>query len=80
MLVDFIKPKCSLPSSQQPTISLYPTPNESCPTLHNVTDLLKAFVGNGSVNTVRVQQWEMYLSGRRLLRVVRQQRTNEEAG
>jgi hypothetical protein len=39
------------------------------------TDLLKAFLGNGSVNTVNVQQWEMCLSGRILLRVARQQRT-----
>jgi hypothetical protein len=45
-----------------------------------VTDLLKAFLGNGSVNTVNVQQWEMCLSGRMLLRVARQQRTNEDAG
>jgi hypothetical protein len=38
---------------------------------NNVTDLLKAFLGNGSVNTVNVQQWKMCLSGRILLRVAR---------
>jgi hypothetical protein len=47
---------------------------------HIVTDLRKAFLGNGSVNTVNVQQWKMCLSGRMLLRVARQQRTSEEAG
>jgi hypothetical protein len=45
-----------------------------------VTDLLKAFLGKGSVNMVNVQQWKMCLSGRMLLRVARQQRTNEDAG
>jgi hypothetical protein len=29
-----------------------------------VTELLKALLGNGSVNTVNVQQWKMCLSGR----------------
>jgi hypothetical protein len=43
-------------------------------------DLLEAFLGNGSVNTANVQQWEMCLSGRMLLYVARQQRTNEDAG
>jgi fumarate hydratase class II len=41
-----------------------------------VADLLKAFLRNGSVNTVNVQQWKMCLSGRMLLRAARQQRTN----
>jgi hypothetical protein len=27
-------------------------------TKHTVTDLIKAFLGNGSVNTVNVQQWK----------------------
>jgi hypothetical protein len=49
-------------------------------TLHILMDLLKAFLGKGFVKTVNVQQWEMYLSGRMLLRVARQQRTNEDAG
>jgi hypothetical protein len=43
-------------------------------------DLLKTFLGNGSVNTVNVQQWEMCLSRRMLFRVARQQRTNEDTG
>jgi hypothetical protein len=47
---------------------------------NNVTDLLKAFLGSGSVNTVNVQQWKMCLGGRMLLCVARQQRTNEDAG
>jgi hypothetical protein len=47
---------------------------------YTVTDLLKAFLGNGSVNTVNVQQWEMCVSGRMLLRVARQQRTSEDGG
>jgi hypothetical protein len=37
-----------------------------------VMDLLKAFLGNGSVNTVNVQQWKMCRSGRMLLLVARQ--------
>jgi hypothetical protein len=45
-----------------------------------VTYLLKAFLGNGSINTVNVQQWNICLSERMLLRVARQQRTNEDAG
>jgi hypothetical protein len=45
-----------------------------------VTDLFKAFLGNGSVNAVNVQQWKMCLSGLMLLHVARQQRTNEDAG
>jgi hypothetical protein len=45
-----------------------------------VTDLLKEFLGNGSINTANVQQWKMCLNGRMLLRVARQQRTNENAG
>jgi hypothetical protein len=48
--------------------------------LNAITDLFKAFLGNSSVNTVNVQQWEMWLSGRILLRVARQLRTNEDAG
>jgi hypothetical protein len=48
--------------------------------MRTVTDLLKAFLGNGSVNTFNVQQWKMCLSGRMLLRVARQQRTNEDTG
>jgi hypothetical protein len=47
---------------------------------NNATDLLKAFLGNGSVNTVNVQEWKTYLIGRMLLRVDRQQRTSENAG
>jgi hypothetical protein len=43
-------------------------------------DLLKTFIDNGSVNTVNVQQWEMFLSGRMLLRVARQHRNNDDAG
>jgi hypothetical protein len=54
--------------------------NHVHPSVHIVTDLLKAFLGNVSVNTVSVQQWKMYLSGRMLLLVGRQQRTNEDAG
>jgi hypothetical protein len=45
-----------------------------------VTDLLKTFLGNGSVNMVSVQQWKVGLSVRMFLRVGRQQRTNEDAG
>jgi hypothetical protein len=45
-----------------------------------VTDLLKVLLGNGKVNTINEQQWEMSLSGRMLLHVARQQRTNEDAG
>jgi hypothetical protein len=45
-----------------------------------VTDLLKAFLGNGSVNAVDLQQWKMCLGGRVLLCVAVQQRTNEDAG
>jgi hypothetical protein len=45
-----------------------------------VTDLLKAFLGYASVNTVNVQQWKICLSGRMLLRVARQQHTSEDAG
>jgi hypothetical protein len=48
--------------------------------MHTVTDLLKVFLGNGSINTVNVQQWKMCISGLTLLRVARQQRTNEDAG
>jgi hypothetical protein len=51
-----------------------------CQPLCIVTDLLKVFLGNGSVNTVNVQQWKMCLNGRMLLRAARQQRTNEDAG
>jgi hypothetical protein len=32
-----------------------------------ITDLLKEFLGNGSVNMVNVQQWKMCVSGRMLL-------------
>jgi hypothetical protein len=42
--------------------------------------LLKEFLGSGSVKKVNVQQWKMYLGGRLLLRVARQQRTDEDAG
>jgi hypothetical protein len=42
--------------------------------------MLKAILGNVVVNTVNVQQWKMCLSGRILLRVARQQRSNEDAG
>jgi hypothetical protein len=42
--------------------------------------MLKVFVGNCSVNTVNVQQWKICLSGRMLLRLVRQQRISEDAG
>jgi hypothetical protein len=52
---------------------------ESCH-VYIVTDLLKAFLGNGSTNTVNVQQWKMCLSGRMLLHVARQQRVIEDAG
>jgi hypothetical protein len=45
-----------------------------------ITDLFEPFLGNGSVKTFNVEQWIMYLSGRMLLRVARQQRTNEDAG
>jgi hypothetical protein len=38
-----------------------------------VKDLLKAFLGNGSVNTVNTQQWKMCLSERMLLLVDWQQ-------
>jgi hypothetical protein len=48
--------------------------------IHIVTDLLKAFLGNGSINWVNMQQWKMYLSGRMLLWVARQQRNNKDAG
>jgi hypothetical protein len=48
--------------------------------LYIVTDLLKAFLGNRSVNTVNAQQWETCLSGRMLLHVATQQRTNKDAG
>jgi hypothetical protein len=48
--------------------------------IHTVTDLLKAFLGNGSVNTANVQQWKMRLGGRMLLRFARQQHTNEDVG
>jgi hypothetical protein len=40
------------------------------PVLHliiNQTDLLKAFLGNGSANTVNVRQWKTCLSGRMFL-------------
>jgi hypothetical protein len=46
---------------------------------NNITDLLKAFLGKGSVNSQHANM-EDYLSGRVLLRVARQQRTNEDAG
>jgi hypothetical protein len=45
-----------------------------------VTDMFNAFLGNDSVNTVDVQQWEMCLSGQLLPRVTRQQRTDEDGG
>jgi hypothetical protein len=48
--------------------------------IYIVTDLLKAFLGNGSVNTINAQQWKMCLRGRMFLCVVRQQRTSEDAG
>jgi hypothetical protein len=47
---------------------------------YTVTDLLKEFLGSGSVNTVTVQQWKMCLSGWMLLRVATRWRTNEDAG
>jgi hypothetical protein len=47
--------------------------------LHTVTDSPKAFLGNGSVNNVNVQQWKMCLTGRMLLRDATQERTNEDA-
>jgi hypothetical protein len=50
--------------------------------IHNentVTDLLKAFLGNGSINTVYAQHWKMCLGGRRVMRIAMQQRTNEDA-
>jgi hypothetical protein len=49
-------------------------------TKHTVTDLLKAFLGNSSVNMANVQRWKMCLSGRMLLCIARQQRTNEVPG
>jgi hypothetical protein len=42
--------------------------------------LLKAFLGNGPVNTANVQQRMICLSVRMLWRVAGQQRTNEDAG
>jgi hypothetical protein len=47
---------------------------------HTVTDLLKVFLGNTAVNTANMQKWKMCLSGRMLLRIARQQRTNEDTG
>jgi hypothetical protein len=47
---------------------------------NNVTDLLKAFLGNGSVNTVNVQQRQMCLSGRMLLRVAKTLARNHVTG
>jgi hypothetical protein len=43
-------------------------------------DVLKAFLGNGSANTVNVEQWKMCLSGQMLLRVARQEHANEDVG
>jgi hypothetical protein len=45
-----------------------------------VINSINVLLGNSSVNTVNVQQWRMCLSGRMLLLVARQQRTNEDAG
>jgi hypothetical protein len=47
--------------------------------LYIATDFLTAFLDNGSVNTVSVQQWKICLSGGMLLRVARQQDTIEDA-
>jgi hypothetical protein len=61
------------------TVLLFGLTNNLLFNKSNITDLLKAFLGNGSVNTVNVQQWKMCLSGRILLRVVSKQRNNEDA-
>jgi hypothetical protein len=60
---------CPIPKGfQDKAISLY-----NSKIVDNVTDLFKAFLGNGSVNTVNVQKWKMSLSGRMLLLGARQQ-------
>jgi hypothetical protein len=48
--------------------------------LHIVTDLFKAFLGNGAEKTVNVQQLKICHSGRVLLRVAWQQSINEDPG
>jgi hypothetical protein len=45
-----------------------------------VTDLINALPDNSSVNMFNLQQWNMSLSGRMLLLVATQQRTNKNAG
>jgi hypothetical protein len=45
-----------------------------------VTDLLKAFLGNGSVNAVTRVTIEDVSQRMNVLRIVKQQRTNEDTG